>query len=166
MDPTLTPTPVVVTDPAKDAVVAQVVDDGAKVETHAATLAEPALVGFDPLAIAQANPMLAFGLAILAVVGGGTGFKLWTKMSEQRHETRMKELEIEAQKAGLNGSQPPPCQVKQAEVDAKLAAIEARLGKVEKTSLALPTDFDGDELIKRLAKAETAIKRLASGGGK
>jgi len=168
MDPTTTPTPVVATEPEKDAVVTQVVDDATKVETHAATVvAEPAPVpAFDPMAVAQANPMLAFGLAILAVVGGGAGFKLWTKMSEQRHETRMKELELEAQKAGLNGAQPPPCQVKQVEVDAKLASLEARLGKMEKASVGLPDDFDGDELLKRLGKVEASIKRLASGGGK
>jgi len=112
------------------------------------------------MAIAQANPMLAFALAALAVVGGGAGFKLWTKMSEQKHEQKLKEMELEAQKAGLNGAQPPPCQAKQVETDAKLAALEARLGKMEKASVGLPDDFDGEELIKRLGKVENAMKRI------
>ena len=105
------------------------------------------------------NPMLALGLAVLAVVGGGSAWKLWTKRSEQSHELAMKRLELEA--ATMNGTaQPPPCQVKQAEVDAKLAALEARIAKAEKTSLALPEDFDADELGGRVSKVEAALKRI------
>ncbi len=156
--------------PEKEAVVEQVVDDGAKVETHAETVAEPVPAGFDPMAVAQANPMLAFGLAILAVVGGGAGWKFWTKMSEQKHEQKMKELELQAQAQGLNGAQPPPCAAKQVETEAKVAALEARLGKMEKGSIGLPDDFDGEELLKRVAKVESALKRIgvkpAAGGGK
>jgi hypothetical protein len=105
------------------------------------------------------NPLLALGLAAIAVLGGGSAWKLWTKRSEQSHELAMKRLELDA--ATMNGTaQPPPCQAKQAEVDAKLAALEARLGKVEKTSLALPDGFDADELTGRLSKVEGAIKRM------
>ena len=165
---TITTETVVLPASEKDAAVSKVSDDAVvteapAAETHEAVVEQPVPAPsptFDPMAVAQANPMLAFALAALAVVGGGAGFKLWTKMSEQRHETRLKELELEAQKAGLNGAQPPPCQVKQTEVDAKLAAIEARLGKAEKTSAALPADFDGEELEKRVAKLESAMKRI------
>lgn len=157
----------------KDAVVAQVVDDAAVSPAHAAAhetvVEQPVAPAFDPMAVAQANPMLAFALAALAVVGGGAGFKLWTKMSEQRHETRLKELELEAQKAGLNGAQPPPCQAKQTETDAKMAVLEARMGKMEKTSGGLPDGFDGEELEKRVAKLEAAMKRMGvkpAGGAK
>lgn len=167
---TNTETPVVQPVSEKDLAVSQVVDDAPKAETHEAVVEQPAPApAFDPMAVAQANPMLAFALAALAVVGGGAGFKLWTKMSEQRHETRLKELELEAQKAGLNGAQPPPCQVKQTETDAKLASMEARLGKAEKTSAALPADFDAEELEKRVAKLESAMKRIGvkpAGGAK
>ena len=166
-------TPTVQPTLEKDAVVAQVVDDAAVSPAHAAAhetvVEQPVAPAFDPMAVAQANPILAFALAALAVVGGGAAFKLWTKMSEQKHETRMKELELEAQKAGLNGAQPPPCQVKQTEVDAKLAALEARLGKTEKASAALPADFDGEELEKRVTKLEAAMKRIGvkpAGGAK
>lgn len=159
----------------KDAVVAQVSDDAALVETPVvetvAVVEQPAAPAFDPMAVAQANPMLAFALAALAVVGGGAGFKLWTKLSEQKHEQKLKELELQAQAQGLNGAQPPPCQLKQVETDAKVAALEARMGKVEKTSSALPSDFDGEELEKRVAKLEAAMKRIGVkppvvGGGK
>lgn len=157
-------TPTVQPTLEKDAVVAQVVDDAAVSPAHAAAhetvVEQPVAPAFDPMAVAQANPMLAFALAALAVVGGGAGFKLWTKMSEQKHEQKLKEMELEAQKTGLNGAQPPPCQAKQAETDAKLAALEVRMGKTEKRSAALPADFDGEELEKRVHKLEAAMKRM------
>ena len=41
---------------------------------------------------------------------------------------------------------------------------------MEKGSVALPDDFDGEELLKRVAKVESALKRIgvkpAAGGGK
>jgi hypothetical protein len=105
------------------------------------------------------NPLLALGLAAIAVLGGGSAWKLWTKRSEQSHELAMKRLELDA--ATINGTaQPPPCQTKQAETDAKIAAIEARLGKVEKASLAVPDGFDADELTGRLGKVEAAVRRM------
>ncbi len=151
-------------EPAKEAVVEKVVDDAAKVEApkaEASTVqpAEP-VVPFDPMAVAQDNPMLAMGLALLAVVGGGAGFKLWTKMSEQKHEQKMKMLELESQKSGLNGAQPPPCQTAQAQVEARLAALESRVVKAEKASMAMPDGFDPEELESRMGKLEAAVKRL------
>lgn len=167
MEPT--PTPPVLEEvsatQAKDAVVAQVVDDAAT--SHEAVVEQPAAPPFDPMAVAQENPMLAFALAALAVVGGGAGFKLWTKMSEQRHETRMKELELEAQKAGLNGTQPPPCQAKQIETDAKLASLSSelselrvRLEKAEKKSAAFGDNFDADEVKNNLTKLERTVRDM------
>ena len=105
---------------------------------------------------AGGNSGLAVILALLAVASGAAGWKFWTKLSEQKHEQKLKEMELEAQKAGLNGAQPPPCVVKQAEVDAKIAALEARVGKSERASLALPDDFDPEEMDKRIRKLELA----------
>lgn len=161
MEPTTTAeTPIVVApDPHKDAIVAQVQDDATKVET-AVVMEQPTAPAFDPMAVAQANPMLAFALAALAVVGGGAGFKLWTKMSEQKHERKLKEMELQAQAQGLNGAQPPPCQAKQAEVEAKLAALESRIAKAERTSVALGDDFDPEDIQKRITVLERAMKRI------
>jgi hypothetical protein len=148
-------------------VIAQVSDDAALLTVAAPVVAHEVQAAATPTAselgkLAESagdNPLLALGLAAIAVLGGGSAWKLWTKRSEQAHELAMKRLELDA--ATANGTaQPPPCQAKQAEVDAKLAAFEARLGKVEKTSLALPDGFDADELTGRLSKVEGAIKRL------
>jgi uncharacterized protein HemX len=115
--------------------------------------------------------VLALALAVLAVVGGGAGFKLWTKMSEQKHEQKLKEMELQSQAQGLGGAQPPPCQAKQAEMDAKLAALEGRVAKAERTSLAMGDDFDPDDIQKRIVMLERTMKRIgvkpaAAGGSK
>lgn len=156
--------------PTSEEVVAQVQDDASLLPiaaAHAAPVAgelqpeaQPSAADLAKLAEGAGNqPLLALALAVLAVVGGGSAWKLWTKRSEQAHELAMKRLELDS--ATMNGTaQPPPCQAKQAEVDAKLAAMEARLAKAEKASLALPADFDADELTGRLGKVEAAIRRM------
>ena len=166
----------VVPEPHKDAIVAQVSDDAAVSPAQVAASLEavveqPAAPTFDPMAVAQANPMLALALAVLAVVGGGAGFKLWTKMSEQKHEQKLKEMELQSQAQGLGGAQPPPCQAKQAETDAKLAALEGRVAKAERTSLAMGDDFDPEDIQKRIIMLERTMKRIgvkpsAAGGSK
>mgnify|MGYP003337941261 CR=1 FL=1 len=154
--------------PPPDDVVSQVSDDAALLPVaQPVTVAHEAAPPPTPSAgdlgkLAQSagdNPLLALGLAAIAVLGGGSAWKLWTKRSEQSHELAMKRLELEA--ATMNGTaQPPPCQMKQAETEAKIAALEARLGKVERTSLALPDGFDADELTGRIGKLEAAVRRM------
>lgn len=166
------------TDATKDAVVAQVVDDGAKAhEVQEAPAASP-IAGSDVTAVAGENPLLAFGLALLAVfAAGGAGWKLWTKKSEasaelaklqaeQAHELAMKQLDLQAQ-AAVPATQPPPCQVKQAEVDAKLSALSSelselrvRLEKSEKKAAAFGDNFDADEVKDNLTKLERTVRDM------
>jgi hypothetical protein len=110
--------------------------------------------------LAGGNPTLMVVLALIVVGGGGAAWKFWNKFSEQKHEQAMKRMEIDAQQAGLQGAQPPPCAVKQTEVDAKLASLEARLGKAEKASLGLPDDFNAEGLEKLVKKHEKDIVAL------
>ena len=156
--------------PTSEEVVAQVQDDASLLPisaAHAAPIAgelqpdaQPSAADLAKLAEGAGNqPLLALALAVLAVVGGGSAWKLWTKRSEQAHELAMKRLELDS--ATMNGTaQPPPCQTKQAETEARLVSMEARLAKAEKASLALPADFDADELTGRLGKVEAAIRRM------
>lgn len=101
---------------------------------------------------------LTIVLAFIAVIGGAGMIKFYQKWSEQRHEQAMKRLDIEASQAGLNGAQPPPCQVKQAEVEAKLSSIEARLVKAERMSVSMPDDFDAEDLQKKVDRIEKTLK--------
>jgi uncharacterized protein HemX len=101
---------------------------------------------------------LAIVLALIAVIGGAGMIKFYQKWSEQRHEQAMKRLDIEASQAGLNGAQPPPCQVKQAEIDAKLTSIESRLVKAERMAVSMPDDFDAEDLQKKVDRIEKTLK--------
>lgn len=116
------------------------------------------------------NAYLTVVLAVIALLGLGI-WKHLGKVSEQKHEQAMKQAELDAQKAGLNGAQPPPCQAAQAKVEAELAsakstiaALEARLAAAEKTvaklSASIPTDVDVGEQEDRIAKLEKSLKAV------
>lgn len=103
--------------------------------------------------LAGDNPMLMVILAVIVVVGGGAGWKFWNKFSEQKHEQKMKMLEIEAQQAGLAGAQPPPCQTVTAELKKEIASLETKVSKMEKQVRSfVSSDFDEAEFEKRLLK--------------
>lgn len=110
----------------------------------------------------------AVGLAaaLIAVVGGTAGFKLWTKISEQKHEQSMKKLDIEQANAGLQGAQPPPCQAAHhtllAEIkslNVKIAEQETRLAKAEKASAGFDPSVDVGDLEDRVEVLEKAFRK-------
>jgi predicted negative regulator of RcsB-dependent stress response len=45
------------------------------------------------------NPIVAVVLVVVVLLGSGAGWKFWQKKSEQKHEERMKELELKAELA-------------------------------------------------------------------
>ena len=99
-------------------------------------------------------------LGALAVVGGGAGFKLWQRLAKDRHEAKMKALEIEQAKADRGDDQHKQCEARAASLAAQVEQLAA---KVE----ALPSgdgvdiDLGGDieKLNKRLRVLENARKR-------
>jgi uncharacterized protein HemX len=116
------------------------------------------------------NAYLTVVLAVIALLGLGI-WKHLGKVSEQKHEQAMKQAELDAQKAGLNGAQPPPCQTAQAKVEAELAsaksaigALEGRLAAAEKTvaklAASVPTDVDVGEQEDRISKLEKSLKAV------
>ena len=107
---------------------------------------------------AGGDSTLAIVLALVAVLGGGAAWKFYTKNSEQKHEFKMKELELKSQTPSQS---PPPCIVKHGELDAKVAAVEAKLGKVESKTAGMSVDGpSSDELDERLVKLERQVKAL------
>jgi len=145
-------------DPVNDAVVSQVVDDGA---AYNATTVAPATPDAPPdlsaaASLATDNPMIALALGVLAVVGSGAGFKLWNKRSEQAHEQAMKRLEIEA---SAPTAQPPPCQAAQTATEARLASIEAQMGKLEQSTAGISA-HGSDDLEERVSKLEASMRRV------
>lgn len=109
------------------------------------------------------NPALVVILALIGVLSVGI-WKHLGKLADQKNAVELKRLDIEqiSAKKGQNlTSQPPPCQAANTALEAKISALEARLGKVESTSLALPAGFDAEELDERVRKLELA--RLKKG---
>lgn len=112
--------------------------------------------------LAGGNPALMLALAVLLIVGGGAGWRFWSKLSEQRHEQALAKLALEREMAGLHGAQPPPCQTAGVKLQREIDALEKRLGKVERrASPTLPADFDADDLLSRVERLEKATKSTA-----
>jgi hypothetical protein len=128
------------------------------------TVGEAPVAPFDINAILTSTgggSSVAIILAILAVVGGGAGWKFYQKFAEQKHEQAMKKLELEAQSQGLNGTQPPPCQAANAAIEAKLVALEGKLASVEKKTSSFSAGFDAEDVEERLVKIEKKLKSTA-----
>lgn len=98
-------------------------------------------------------------LAMLAVVGGGAAWKFYTQYSEQKHEQKMKQLELDAQAAGLAGAQPPPCQAAKVKLEAELQEVKTKLEGLDR-KLAFTADFDADLLERRMKKLERKIQDM------
>ena len=146
--------------------------------TEAAPPAVADLSGLQNLAGGNSTVMVI--LALIAVAGGGAGWKFYQKFSEQKHEQALKKLEIEAQMAGLNGVQPPPCQAASLKVQAELDSVRGELrsngeahkklqeqidelsqkiAKFEKKAASMfSADFDAEDVEDRLKKIEKALK--------
>ena len=105
------------------------------------------------------DPTLTLLLAILAVVGGGAAWKFYTQYSEQKHDQKMKQMELDAKAQGLSGAQPPPCQAANVKLETEIKEIKGRLGKLDQ-KLALNADFDGDLLDRKVKKIERRLRDL------
>lgn len=98
-------------------------------------------------------------LALIAVAGGAAGWKFWQKLSEQKHEQAMKELELKAAASSAQQDRSPQqCTTAHAAFEARIGALEGKVTTVEQKSLSLGADFDADDLEKRLLKIEKALK--------
>ena len=135
--------------------------------TETAQAIDPPDAPLDLIGIAKAtggDSTLTIVLAVLAVVGGAAGWKFWNKLSEQKHEQKMKQLDISERASGLGSAQPPPCQAANTKLIADMEALTARLAAVEKKSMALSADFDGEDLERQVKKLSKSVKALQDEG--
>jgi hypothetical protein len=104
------------------------------------------------------NPIAVVVLAGIAVLGGSAAWKFYSAKGAQAHELKLKELELKSQ----NPSQsPPPCVLKHGELEAKMAALEGKIGQVERKTSSMSLDApSSDELDERLIKLEQAVKKI------
>ena len=156
-------TPVEAPEAVLPAIIPEAQAQSLPVESIEAPAAVPDLTQLEGLA--GGNPLLMVVLAVLVLGGGTAGWKFWNKLSEQKHEQAMKKMEIDAQQAGLQGAQPPPCQAATAEMKKEIAALESKLSKLDRQTKALSTSisFDEDDFEKRLLKKiDEKLKKAAA----
>jgi len=101
------------------------------------------------------NGGIAVVLALIAVLFGAAGWKFWTRISDQHHELKMKQMETEAANAEKSHSQ---CAVTHAKLEARLAALEGKVSSVQEATSSFDTDIDFGDFKKRLTKIEKALK--------
>jgi len=134
------------------------------------------------------NPVLAFALVAVTVVGGGgaawkyvqqrgkAAAELAEKQAEQAHELELKRLELQSKsQPDYSTQQPPPCVAASVAVESRLSALDGkvssvdhRLGKVERdVSASFPHGGPSlSDLDERLAKVERTLKAKPKVGGK
>lgn len=157
MDPTALPTPAPeAPPPAVEPVAAPAptaVEATASVAVPDPTTAASELQGL--VGAAGGDSTLAIALAAIAVLGGGAAWKFYSQQTKQSHELKLKELEMKSQTPSQS---PPPCILKHGEIDAKLAALDAKVEKAaaKAKSAGLPAGFDPDDIEERLEKLEKA----------
>lgn len=135
--------------------------------TAGTEVAAPATPDLSQVAdLAGGNPFVGVILALIVVGGGAAGWKFWSQLADQRHEQAMKRLELDAQAQGMAGTQPPPCQAATAEIKRELAAMDARIQRIDRNVRSFSSSidtFDEKELEKRLLKKiDEKIKARAS----
>jgi len=170
-EPVVEPAPPVQT-PEKDAIVASVTDDAALI-AHEAQAATPSPEELVKLAQgAEDGGMLGVVLALVAVLGGGAGWKFYSQSSKQKADlaTKQAELAHDLAMAELNAKvqvptvSPPPCVAAHTSLEARIAAVEA---KASRTTLPdFPDDFDAELLIARVEKLEKAAKKKPAPAGR
>lgn len=160
MDPAALPIP---TEPAPAMAAPASVPTAA---TPAATIAQPdptaqPLAGVGDLAkLGGDNPVAVIVLAGIAVLGGSAAWKFYNSKSSQAHEIKLKELELKSQSPSQS---PPPCIVKHGELEAKIAALEGKVGQVERKTSTMSLDAPSpDELDERIVKLEKTVKTLTA----
>lgn len=159
-------------EPAKDAIVEQVSDDAGLI-AHEAQAATPSPEEIVTIAQgAEEGGMIGVVLALVAVLGGGAGWKFYSqsskqkaelanKQAEQAHELAMAELNAKVQVPSVS---PPPCVAAHTSLEARIAAVEAKASRM--TLPDFPEDFDAELLIARVEKLEKAAKKKPAPAGR
>ncbi len=156
---------------ATDAPVAEASAVDAPVAEEQATTEVPsAPTGLDADAMsklagaANGDSTMLVVLGVIGLAGAGTTWKFLTQWGEQRHEQKMKQLDISERASGLGAAQPPPCQAATSKLIADMDALTARIAAVEKKSMTLSADFDGEDLERQVKKLTRTVKALQDEG--
>jgi hypothetical protein len=99
-------------------------------------------------------------LTLIAVGGGGAAWKFYSGFAKQKHEQRMKELEIKEKKIELQDDKGDhkACEAARA---ADRAGLEAKIEALEARRTAAPA-FDPEDLQDRISQIEMVLKKAPS----
>lgn len=109
-------------------------------------------------------------LSLIAVAGGGAGWKFYQSFAKQRHEQKMKQLEIEQSKAEKQDDSHKQCDAKNAALAVQIDALSSKLTELQEQvspqqgGAELGVGFSGEDLEnldKRLKALENWKKRGA-----
>lgn len=145
-------------------------DEQAVVSVPSAPIDPASAVGDVQKIIEQAGGANGYAvlLSIIAVAGGGAGWKFYQNFAKQRHEQKMKALEIEQSKVEKNDGDHKACDAKNAALVARVEELAGKLAAVEAKAGSGGIDVEGglsseavEELEKRLKALENWKKRGA-----
>ena len=100
--------------------------------------------------------MITVMLAIIAVGGGGAAWKFYQTFAKQKHEQKMKELELSAgaQATKKDDEKPDTLAAERVALEAKVSTLEARLAEAEKLAKeAAEAAKEAAEAVKEAVKA-------------
>lgn len=105
-------------------------------------------------------------LALIAVVGGGAGWKFYQNFAKQKHEQAMKALEVEQSRVDKQQSDHQACSAKSAALAAQVESLSAKLTQLESKVTTIPdaspdlgfSKKDFDKLSKRMKDVEKKLQ--------
>lgn len=105
-------------------------------------------------------------LALIAVVGGGAGWKFYQNYAKQKHEQAMKALEIEQSKAERQQNDHQACATRSAALTAQVETLSSKVSQVESRVSSIPDAApdlgfsvkDFEKLDKRVKAVEKKIQ--------
>lgn len=105
-------------------------------------------------------------LALIAVVGGGAGWKFYQNYAKQKHEQAMKALEIEQSKAERQQNDHQACATRSAALTTQVETLASKVSQVESRVSSIPdaapdlgfSPKDFEKLDKRVKAVEKKIQ--------
>ncbi len=106
-------------------------------------------------------------LAVIAVAGGGAAWKFYSQRSKEAHDLKVRAMELEAQKPTAS---PPQCIAKHTDLEARIAAAEAKAAQAvttadevrSKAGRVAPLVAQVEDIDERVSVIETATKRASA----
>tara|TARA_R100000388_G_scaffold82679_1_gene61499 strand:- start:802 stop:1371 length:570 start_codon:yes stop_codon:yes gene_type:complete len=102
-------------------------------------------------------PFVAVALAGIAVLGGGKAWSFYQERADQNHELEMKKLEMQSNQSD---EAPGECKSVHARLESMVAELSAKLTSMERKTSTISSDFDADDVERKVRKMQRQIKDL------